>query len=40
MKKNFVGRYEKNFTNNNINNNRLDSLFNYIIKKEKNSKRI
>lgn len=32
---NFVGRYEKNFTNNNINNNRLDSLFNYIIKKEK-----
>lgn len=31
----FVGGYEKNFTNNNINNNKLDSLFNYIIKKEK-----
>ena len=27
--------YEKNFTNNIINNNMLDSFFNYIIKKEK-----
>jgi len=33
--KKFAGGYEKKFTNNNINNNKLDSLFNYIIKKEK-----
>ena len=33
--KNFIGGYENNFTHNNINNNKLDSLFNYIIKKEK-----
>lgn len=33
--KKFTGGYEKKFTNNNINNNKLDSLFNYIIKKEK-----
>lgn len=33
--KNFVRGYEKNFTNNIINNNKIDSLFNYIINKEK-----
>lgn len=33
--KKFAGGYEKNFTNNNININKIDSLFNYIIKKEK-----
>lgn len=32
--KNFIGGYEKIFTHNNINNNKIDSLFNYIINKE------
>lgn len=31
----FIGGYEKIFTNNIINNNMLDSFFNYIINKEK-----